>query len=225
MSEIVGVLGGTFDPVHLGHLNAAESVRRAFALGRVLLMPAAVPPHKARGARASAADRLAMVRLAVAGRPGLEASSFEIDRGGVRYTLDTLRALRDEQGLAPLFIVGMDALEEIDTWRNHDLLLREFDFVAVDRPGGSVEEAARRLGTDHAARVVALGRRGSAAADGQDPPGAGGRVFHLPIPAIDVSSSLVRARAATGEPLEELVPPAVAGYIRERRLYAEESPR
>jgi nicotinate-nucleotide adenylyltransferase len=221
VTKVVGVLGGTFDPVHFGHLHVADAVRQALSLHQVLLMPAAVPPHKTHGARAGAFDRLAMVRLAVADRRGLEASSFEIDRGGVCYTIDTLRALRDEWDMTPLFVVGMDALEEIGTWREHEALLREFDFAAVDRPGGSIVEAARRLGPTHAARVVSAGP--SPPADAHL--GSGGRVYHLPIPVVDVSSSLVRARAAAGQSLHGLVPPPVAAYIRERRLYAEESAR
>jgi nicotinate-nucleotide adenylyltransferase len=221
VTEVVGVLGGTFDPVHFGHLHVADAVRQALALHRMLLMPAAVPPHKTYGARAGALDRLAMVRLAVAGRPWLEASSFEIDRGGVCYTIDTLRALREEQDVTPLFVVGMDALEEVGTWRDFEALLREFDFAAVDRPGGSIQEAARRLGPAHAARVVSHGPQPQQ--DGRL--GSGGRIYHLPIPLVDVSSSLVRARAAAGQSLLGLVPPLVAAYIRERRLYAEESAR
>ena len=210
----VGVLGGRFDPIHLGHLRVAEEVLRRLDLPRVLLMPCAIAPHK-RGALLTAGDeRLAMIRLAVEGRSGLEASSLEIDRGGVSYTIDTLRALRATLGAsAPVFILGMDALLEIETWHEHLALLREFDLVVVDRPGHDLGRLLSSLPAEVAARIVPAGTA---------PLGEGGRIHQLPVEPLSISSSEILARAAAGEPLDGLVPAVVARYIQRRGLYRQE---
>ena len=138
-----GVLGGTFDPVHLGHLHAARCVRFAFELDEVLLVPSAVPPHKSRPGIASPEHRLAMARLAAEGEPGLSVSTVELDRGGVSYTIDTLTELSAARPHAQsLFIVGTDAFLELRTWREPDRLVRTFDLVVVDRPGSALPAGA-----------------------------------------------------------------------------------
>lgn len=212
----VGVMGGTFDPVHHGHIHVAERVGEAFGLARVVLVPSGAPPHK-RGARITAAHhRLAMVRLATHDRPWIAIDDREIDRDGPSFTIDTLDELRRESpGIAPVFIVGMDMLFEIDTWRDWTRLLAEFDLIAVDRPGGDLDAERTGLTPDVARRVVPAG-------DVDDSLGAGGRVFHLPIPPMDVSSREIRRRAADGEDFDALVPPGVALYIRDHRLYRKE---
>jgi nicotinate-nucleotide adenylyltransferase len=211
----VGVLGGRFDPIHLGHLRVAESVRRDLAPSRVLLMPCAIAPHKRGAHLTQGADRLAMVRLAVAEKEGLEASSFEIDRGGISYTIDTLRGLRRAlPGQAPVFILGMDALLEIETWHDHRSLLAEFDLVVVDRPGHDLRSLPASLPSEVAARIVPAG---SALL------GAGGRIHLLAVEPLAISSSEIRARAAASASLDGLVPPEVARYIQRRGLYRQEA--
>lgn len=207
---LVGVLGGTFDPVHLGHLHVASSVAHRLAFPRMLLIPSAQPPHKARPGMAAAADRVEMLRLAVEGRPGLEVCDLEVRRGGTSYTIETLRALRDgDPPCAPVFVAGLDAWLEIATWRDPVRLREEFDFAVVARPGaGPAGEGAFPL-TPAPGPVPDLGR--------------GGRAFLVTIDPMDVSSSLVRARAGAGLPLDGLVPPAVARYIQARSLYREEN--
>ncbi len=223
--ETVGVLGGTFDPVHLGHLHAAREVRSVFALPRVLLVPCARAPHKESFEITPAVHRLAMVRLAVSGQEDLEASTLEIDRGGTSFTIDTLRALR-ERGLSPLFLLGMDALLELPTWREHDRLVEEFDLVVVDRPGGSLASTRRTLGEESSRRIVPVPRaKGAGTTLAGHPPGTGGRIFHLSIPPVVVSAREIRARAAEGAPLDGLVPPLVARYIQEQALYVREGSR
>ncbi len=220
---MIGVLGGTFDPVHEGHLAAGRAVRAAFSLDRVLLVPSALPPHKTRGPFAPAEDRLRMVEIAVSGSPGLEASGVEIDRGGVSYTIETLRALRrGAAGSPPVFVLGFDALLDLPSWREPESLVAEFDLVAVARPGASLD--VPRLAPWVLRRLVPCA--GGAPPRPLAPPlGAGGRIFVLPIPPVPISSSEVRARAARGESLEGLVPPGVARYIHSRKLYAEEAAR
>jgi len=210
----VGVLGGTFDPVHLGHLEIARRAREALGLAEVLLVPAAVPPHKTDRVLAPAGDREAMLRLAIADVEGLAISTIELDAGVVGYTIDTLRRLRrGPPPLAPVFILGMDSLADIDTWKDHRDLLREFDLIVVDR--GRCRE---RLLPEIERALVDID-----AGPGPDPPahapGRGGRVFRLGLPPIPISSSEIRVRAAAGRDLAGLVPDAVAGYIRSRGLY------
>lgn len=224
-AELVGVLGGTFDPVHFGHLHIARQVGAVFDLRRMILVPSASPPHKPGGAIASPQDRLEMLRLALADQPTLELSPLEIERGGTSYTIDTLDTLR-AQGLRPLFVVGLDSLPDLTTWRRQDRLLREFDLVVVDRPGSSIDEARRASDPAVARRIAPVACRPRAGSHiGGAPPGTGGRIFHLAAPTIAVSSSLIRERAAAGEPLDGLVPAPVARYIQEHRLYSKEAER
>jgi nicotinate-nucleotide adenylyltransferase len=221
--DAVGVLGGTFDPVHDGHLRIAGRARELLGLARVLLLPTARPPHKPAGALAPIAHRLAMVELACAGTAGLGICRLEL--GGDRsYTIDTLRRLRDgDPPCRPVFILGMDALLQITSWRAHDALLREFDLAAVDRRDAELEQKRHRLPREVAARIVRVAC-GPAPREPVDP-GRGGRIFHLAGAPIPVSSSDVRARAARSEGLSGLVPPGVAEYIQRMGLYSREEAR
>jgi nicotinate-nucleotide adenylyltransferase len=222
---VVGVLGGTFDPVHAGHLHAAETVRLVFALPRVLLVPCAVPPHKSRPDLTPAGHRVAMLRLAVQGFPGLEVGDLEVVRGGISFTFDTLLSLASgPAAVRPLPILGMDALREIGTWHRHTDLLREFDVVAVDRP--SEETGLADLPPFVTARIVPIAcEPGAGAAEEEGRTGAGGRIYRVPIPPVPISSSDVRARAAAGRPLAGLVPVEVARYIQVHELYRKEARR
>jgi len=215
-APVVGVLGGTFDPVHVGHLAMAETALRALGLERVLLVPAAIPPHKSRPRMTSARHREAMLRLAVEDRPGLEVSTLELDSGEVCYTIDTLRRLRrGPPPCRPVFVLGMDSLLEIGTWRDYGDLIREFDLAVIERPGSTFRESGSRLIDSVADSLVEL--------SGEEParpgPGAGGRVFLLPMVTISVSSTEVRRLAALGRSLDGLVPPVVDRYIRANDLY------
>lgn len=219
MNGFVAVLGGTFDPVHVGHLHVVRCVRSVFLPERFLLVPCATSPHKTGRRVAAVAHRLAMLRLAVRDLPGVEISTVEIDRGGVSFTIETLRTLREGPPAArPVFVVGEDALAEIDTWREQASLLREFDLIAVHRPDApalpAVPAGASIVEVPFAAGA---GRR----IDGP-PPGSGGRIFRVPIPPSPISSSEVRRRAARAEATDGLVPREVAVYIRGHGLYREE---
>lgn len=188
----MGILGGTFDPVHIGHLVAAVNVRHELRLDRVLLVVANHPWQKSDRTITPAADRLAVVEAAVAATEGVEASSIEIDRGGESYTADTIEQLVAENPDRELFlIVGADVAAELHTWR---------------RP-----EVVAGLAT-----LAVVSRGGSPPAD----PGPPWRVEHVGIPALEVSSSDLRARAAAGRPLDHLVPEPGIACIRERGLYA-----
>jgi nicotinate-nucleotide adenylyltransferase len=189
----LGVLGGTFDPVHVGHLVAAVNVRYALDLDRVLLVVANVPWQKT-GARVitPAPDRLAMVRAAVDDVDGLEASVLEIARGGESYTVDTLRELGALHPGAELYlVVGADLVDELDTWERSDELRELATLAVVNRPGAGVSRQV-----------------------------SGWRVANISIPMIDVSSTELRARVADGRPLDFLVPAGALRLIRQRGLYA-----
>jgi nicotinate-nucleotide adenylyltransferase len=191
--ERIGIFGGTFDPVHLAHLVAAVNVRYELALDRVLLVVANDPWQKSGQVATPARARLALVQAAVEGAEGLEASSLEIDRGGVTYTADTVAELRSRYPDAELFlIVGSDVAGELGTWQRADSLREQVTLVVVSRGDNVVSEGAL----------------------------AGWRVRTVVIPQLDISSTDLRQRAATGRPLDYLVPAATIRRIRDLALYA-----
>jgi nicotinate-nucleotide adenylyltransferase len=218
-APVVGLLGGSFDPVHLGHLALAETARRRLGLERMLMLLTATPPHKPQGSLAPVEHRLAMLRLALRGQPGLELCELDLTGERVRFTIETLRALRDARpACRPVFVLGMDSLLEIESWKEHQRLLEEFDLAVMDRPGRRLGELRGRLPEAAAQRLTSL-------AGARPAPGAGGRVFHLPVEPVPVSSTEIRSRVAAGLPVERLVPPGVAEYIRVFGLYREEGGR
>ncbi len=218
MTERMGLFGGTFDPIHLGHLRAAREVLERFALDRILFVPSFIPPHKERKGMAPARDRLRMVELACAGEPRFAASSIEVDAGGRSYSILTLERVR---GLYPgariFFILGTDAFLEIGTWREHARVLEESLFIVMTRPGAPMEDAAGVVGDSLRERVreIAEGETVDEGVLGDH------RIFLLPIRALDVSSTEVRRRVRAGETVAGLVPEAVGDYIRSHGLYRE----
>ncbi|MDR1663577.1 MAG: nicotinate-nucleotide adenylyltransferase [Clostridiales bacterium] len=190
----IALMGGTFDPIHYGHLAAAEAVLQAYKPQRVLFVPSAAPPHKKNRAVTDAEHRYRMALLATAAHPAFEVSRLELDRPGPSYTVDTVRELRS---LCPpaaeiFFIIGADTAEEIKTWKEPETLLALCEVVAVTRPGFKADALARDFK---------------------------GRVRVLETPAIDISGTEIRRRAAAGESARYRVPPPVAEYIRDHRLY------
>jgi nicotinate-nucleotide adenylyltransferase len=207
----VGILGGTFNPPHLGHLALARYALEELALERVLLMPAHIPPHKSATQDPGAQHRLNMCRLAVEGEPRVSVSSLEIDRPGPSYTVDTLSAIHASHPDAELtFIVGADIARTLPAWREPAKVL-ELARVAVGaRTGASDQEVLET--------VASLSRSPEGSCVPRSHPG-GGEVRFLRMPIVEVSSSIVRERVAKGESVEQLVGPAVARYISEHGLY------
>lgn len=188
----LGILGGTFDPPHIGHLAAAIEVRSALDLEMVLLMVANEPWQKVgRREISSPQDRLALTRAAVAEHEGIEASDLEIQRGGTTFTFDTLTALRDADADRDLFlIVGADAATGLDTWHNHEALPQLATLVIVDRDGNSQAE-----------------------------PPEGWSVIRVSMPRLDITSSAIRERAARGGPVAPYLDASVIDEARRRGLY------
>ena len=218
----LGLLGGTFDPIHDGHLGAAEAARDAFSLDRVLLVPASLPPHRATTPHASGYHRFAMVALAVAGRARLEASDIELISDGLSFTSMTL-ARFVSQGWTPsqlFFITGADAFAEISTWHAYPAILDQSHFVVVSRPGTTRDLVRRKL-PDVAARLVDVPRSSWGAVR---PAGPTPSVFMLEAHTADVSSTEIRRRLDARKPLGGLVPPAVAAHIERHHLYEQDSP-
>jgi nicotinate-nucleotide adenylyltransferase len=203
MAEI-GILGGTFNPPHVGHLVMVLEALDQLDLDRVLLMPVAQPPHKEAPSDPGADVRLELCRLAIAGEDRVEVSDLEIERGGASYTVDTLRALyeRDPEH-ALTFIVGGDMAYSLPSWREPEAVLELARVAVAERDGLRREDIAQRL----------------------EPLHAGDRVVFFDMPRIDLSSSAVRERIATGRPIRYLVPDAVVEAIRARSLYRQPAGR
>jgi nicotinate-nucleotide adenylyltransferase len=200
----IGVMGGTFDPIHIGHLVAAEEARYQFELERVIFVPSARPPHKGGVSVSSPEDRLAMASLAVAEDPSLEVSDIEVRREGMSYTIDTLRAFHDSYGADAelFFITGADAILELLTWKDPEKLLDESRFIAVTRPGFDLSKLKEAL--------PRLTGRGMDVSDS---------VYTIEIPALGISSTDIRQRAAEGRPFRYMVTGAVWEYISSKGLY------
>lgn len=215
-----GIMGGTFDPIHVGHLDAASAARAALGLDEIWLVPARVPPHRMAAPRASVYHRLAMIGLAAGERPGLVASDLEVHASGPSYTSDTLARLAatGRQPWQIFFITGADAFVEIATWRDYPGLLDRAHFVVVSRPGAPVPTLAARLPA-LAPRLIPPGADTESALAGR----RSTAVILVDAPTTDVSSTDIRARVAAGRSLAGLVPATVERYIRQHGLYGPSS--
>lgn len=196
----IGVLGGTFDPIHIGHLTLAEAVKEKLHLSEVIFVPAGNPYFKVHNSISDVRHRLAMVQLAIADNPGFKVSVLEVERLGPSYTVDTLsemhRGLNRDDEL--FFILGWDILAELPGWREPARLISLCRLVAVPRIGYNPP--------DLSSLEAAI-------------PGISGQVIVLDEPKVNVSSSVIRERFARGLPVQQLVPASVAEYIRRHGLY------
>ncbi|MFA4028841.1 MAG: hypothetical protein GDYSWBUE_001123 [Candidatus Fervidibacterota bacterium] len=194
----LGIMGGTFDPIHMAHLLAAEEARFRFNLDKVVFVPCGVPVHKKPYEVTPAEHRYAMVLLATTGNPHFEVSRIEIERQGPSYAIDTVRAFKRlyGNGVTLFFITGADAVLEILTWRDADKLVELCRFIAVTRPGYDLSKLEEVLGERYASAID---------------------VLH--IPEMDISSTKIRERVRNGEPIRYMVPDAVYDYIMRHGLY------
>ncbi|WNC16823.1 nicotinate-nucleotide adenylyltransferase [Brevibacillus brevis] len=186
----IGIMGGTFDPIHCGHLLAAEQAREQAKLDEVWFMPTHIPPHKTREGLTSAPHRLQMVELAVADHESFRATDIELRREGPSYTYDTMEQLvREHPDCRFSFIIGGDMVEILPSWHRYEELSRMIHFIGLARPGTDVKRVP------------------------------GDNVTFVEMPVWDISSTLIRARAAEGRSIRYLVPRAVERYIKENRFY------
>lgn len=208
----LGVLGGTFDPMHVGHLDAGDAAQHALGLDEMCVIPVRHPPHRPADPHASAYHRFALVALAIAERRSWRVSDAELRRHGTSYTFDTLQGLQAEGWSRSqiFFILGADAFAEIATWRRFPEVLNEAHFVVISRPGASLAAALTR--------TAAIGARVRRPEDSRQV-SADTAVIPIEAQTRNVSSSEVRRRLAAGQSIDDLVPPAVARHITAHHLY------
>lgn len=195
----LGIMGGTFDPIHYGHLVTAEQAREALDLDLVLFMPAGSPAFKQDRQVSDSEDRYAMTLLATAANPAFLASRFELDREGITYTVDTLRELRSRypQNVKLFFITGADAILDIVSWHNADQIGDLATLIAATRPGYDIEKAKARIADANLDIDV----------------------YYIEIPSLAVSSTNLRERVAAGKSIRYLTSESVMGYIKKKNLY------
>lgn len=197
-SRRLGIYGGTFDPIHIGHLVIAAQIQADLRLDRIIFIPAGVPPHKDPALVTAAVDRLAMLELAVADDPAFTVDTLELDRDGRSFTADTLATFRERERDADLwFIMGGDSLGDLHTWRSPEAIVSLARLAVARRPGWDtdVEAASRKV------------------------PASAGRIDVIDTPLIDIASHDLRERSRQGRPIRYLVPDAVARYIDDHALY------
>ncbi|MFC1866624.1 nicotinate-nucleotide adenylyltransferase [Thermodesulfobacteriota bacterium] len=210
----LGILGGTFDPVHFGHLRIAEEVCEELELEKVLLIPGALPPHKDREAVTSFGDRLALTRIAAQDSPLLEVLDLEGDREGLSYSIETLREIHGlyKSGLELFFIIGMDAFQEIKTWKEYQNLFNAANFVVINRPGFSYKELKPFIlslgvgfneGVDRNTFVIPSGHL----------------LIYKEATLMEISSTRIREMLSAGRSIRFLVPESVRSYIFKKGLY------
>lgn len=218
----IGLFGGTFDPIHIGHLRAATEVKQGFNLDQIVFIPSALPPHKTQEAVTDAADRLKMVELAVSGHSGFTASDVELKRSGPSYSIDTIdhfkRAAPKDSGI--FFISGLDAFLEIDTWKSYSELLNQVAFIVIARPMFDYNDLASRWSrlekfikskisdeykfSDSSACFVHSNAK---------------PIYIFDVTALDISSTRIRELIKKDQPVKFLIPEEIESYINNRGLY------
>lgn len=202
----IGIMGGSFNPIHIGHLVTAEEAFSQFNLDRIIFIPSGQPPHKEPRKFAPAEDRYLMTVIATASNPHFTVSRIEIDRKGPSYTVDTLRELRKIHGSETeiYFITGADAILEILTWKTPEIIAEHCEFIAATRPGYSLEKFKElHLFNEDAKKLP--------------------KVHFMEVPALAISSTDIRKRLRKGQPIKYLVSEGVEHYLYKSRLYTTEN--
>lgn len=217
--SLVGIFGGTFDPIHCGHLQIAEQVRDAAGLSTVYFIPAGEPRLR-NPPVASARDRVAMVSAAISDNPGFALDECEVRRQSVSYTIDTLRELKQRLGehATLCFIIGTDAFQKLPGWHEWQALFGLCHFIIADRPGYRLAAPDTGALSDRVLEEACAGRRISVAKDLEKT--SSGLIFVAPTTLTDISSTTIRARIGAGKSIRYLVPDAILDYIDNHHLYA-----
>jgi nicotinate-nucleotide adenylyltransferase len=206
----IGIFGGTFNPIHLGHLRAAEEVKECLGLEKVIFVPSHLPPHKELHSRVPGSVRLEMTRLAISSNPGFELCGFEVEQGGSSYSVRTIEHLAGRYQTTPVFILGRDAFNEIMTWYEAKRLFDLAHFAVMSRPGAHAPDLTTVLG-------------GEAGRFEQIPEGfvneRGNRIVFVDVTPLEISSSKVRDLCRKGRSIAYLVPREVEEYVRSERIY------
>ncbi|HZS47426.1 MAG TPA: nicotinate-nucleotide adenylyltransferase [Blastocatellia bacterium] len=213
--SLIGVYGGTFDPIHNGHVKVAKDALTLFAVDRLLLIPAAIPPHKRERTITDAHHRYAMVVLATEDEPRLEASLIEIERPDLPYSVQTVARLKDQYELASteiFFLIGADSFAELHTWREPMKLIENCHLVVTTRPGYELDLSATPA--EWQRRIVDLRNDFIGGREYNET-----KIFLTGLTWIDISATDIRDAVQTNRPIDKLVPPRVAKYIKKYRLY------
>jgi nicotinate-nucleotide adenylyltransferase len=214
--ERIGLFGGTFNPIHSGHIRAAEIVQKRLKLDKVLFIPSYIPPHKDSEGIASPAHRMKMVELALHSHPRFIPSSIEVDAEERSYSIITLGKIKKLYPNSRIFfILGVDAFLEIDTWKNHEQVLEQCSFVVISRPGFRLEEAEPVIQGISREMMCKL----SESENIDEGMLRNRKIFLLSIDALDVSSSDIRKKIKKGESIQKIVPDEVSSYIQRNNLY------
>ena len=212
----IGIFGGTFNPIHKGHVKAALEVQKTFLLDKVLLIPSYIPPHKGSPDVAPPSDRLQMVKLAVASYSQFVPSPIEIEAKGKSYSILTLAKLKKQfPDTVMFFILGVDAFLEIDTWREYRKVLQQCHFIVISRPGYDLDEAKKLLKGNYAERMVQV----SETTKLDKLMLQRYKIFLLSIDAMDMASRDIRKKVKMGKSISGLVVEAVEKYIQTNKLY------
>lgn len=207
----LGIFGGTFNPIHVGHLRVAEEVREALSLEKVIFVPSHMPPHKELADKVGADRRLEIVRVSIRGNPRFEVSPFEVDRPGSSYSIRTIEHVRETYGCTPHFILGMDAFNEISAWYQSARLFDLAHFIVMTRPDSERRSLADVLGPG-AARFVKT--------DSGFVNELGNEILFVTVTGYAISSSRIRELCKQGRSIRYLVSEAAEEYIRRERIYA-----
>lgn len=214
--ERIGLFGGTFNPIHLGHLRAAEIVKKKFFLEKVFFIPSYIPPHKESAGVVSADHRLRMVELALHPYSYFVPCEIEVEAKERSYSIITLNKLKKLHPKALIFfILGVDAFLEIETWKDYEQVLEQCYFVVIDRPGYRLDDAKKILKGKYQGKMQKL----SESEPVRDELLLSFKIFLLPIDALDIASTEVREKIKKGEPIKDIVSKEVEAYIKDNRLY------
>jgi nicotinate-nucleotide adenylyltransferase len=206
----IGIFGGTFNPIHYGHISAAEDVRREAFLDKVILVPSHIPPHKELADATPSGKRLEAVRLAISGNPHLEVSSFEVDAKGTSYSIKTIEHFASVYKTVPYFILGQDAFNDIMSWFDAKRLFSVAHFIVISRP--RARKPGLKVVMGEFAKTFKKTSHGYMSMAGRD-------IIFIDVAPNDISSSAIRECIKAGKPLTGFVPPAVEKYIYEERMY------